>query len=426
MTFYKGAGASQSLYLGAKAAAQGGAGLSAGQKATLVRLKAAAVAAQTDNPDVNAEYTPAATVTHTTAATAGLSNEYKYTDNQSKLILSGGVPLRSDGHAQNTDVWAVLGANDAPAGGGLSGMDTTKSTWAMYSMAVEFETDAPDIELRIAAVIAGQTATALFKPRIIVDGKYVSKAGNGVFANTSYFKVAGLPSSVGVFKKVRFESIHGLYSVRVAPGFTVRAPTTTPLVGVLEGDSYTEGQSIRADDGTILVNGHFGWAQTTVRGLGWGRARQVAVGLTGYAQAGGRRTIPTRVPDYIADQPLDFIIVAGGYNDGAGQTTTDGALSTFQQLRSSQQNALIVVMGVWSRGNTTKATFEDAVKAGFDAWGDKFSIFIPVSRAVGGSWPYSVDSDGTHPSNQGHVDLAALAVPAIRTSVLALATQYQA
>jgi hypothetical protein len=290
-------------------------------------------------------------------------------------------------------------------------------------MAVEFETDAPDFEIRLAAAIAGQTATALLKSRCIVDGKYLSKAGNGLFANTSYYKVVGLPSTVGTFKKVRFESVHGLYSVRVAPGFTVRAPTTTPLVGVLEGDSYTEGQTIRADDAAVLVNGHLSWGMSTVRGLGWGRARQTAVGLTGYSQPATRRKIPDRILDYINDQTLDYIVVAGGFNDGNNQPTQDGALSTFQQMRAGQPNALIVVMGTWSKGDTTKAGNEDRVKAAFDAWGDKFSIFIPVSRAVGGSWPYSVDSDGTHPSNQGHIDLSAQAVPAVRTAVLALATQ---
>ena len=410
------------LSLGVAGKPKGGIGMTSGQRATLVLLRDLAVAAQSNNPDLNGVYeTTTPTVTVSAAADAALSNEYLYTNHSDKITFGGVQPVKSDGSQLNANNWAVRGATASPDNSDLLNLGFSSNTWSSYSATIEFETNAPTFEARTFPL--GAQGTGIEIPiRCVVDGKYLNKTGHGLFASNVWYKVAGLPD--GPWKCIKIEGRMGFYSVRVAPGYAIRAVTTPSIRGVVEGDSYSEGQSIRFG-GSIKPNGHLSWGLNAVRQLGWGICRQVAIGLTGYYNIGGsRRAIPTRVPVYINYEQLTYILNAAGFNDGTSFAPTyAGAISTWQQQRAAQPNALIVVMGVWPSANpSAKSPIETNIKAAFDAWADPFSIFIPVVNEPGKKYEAAaIDVDGVHWSNSGHATGGALAAGDIRAAVIAKA-----
>lgn len=394
-----------------------GGGYTSGQRAKMATLKAAMLAAVSNNPDDNAEYTPAATVTINSTQDGALPNIFTYTAHPDKITLAGGEPVKS----ASLELWFAKSSNASPAMGALNGItgNAGDNTWSNWLQVVEFETDAPTFQIRFDANGMSASAASLLPVRCVVDGKFLSKAGHGGFFSPFYYKVAGLPD--GAWKRVRVEGRGGFARIMIANGYSIRAVQAPSLKGATEGDSYSEPQTTRYGDGSVLANGAVSWASNAVRKLGWGTSRPVAVGLTGYITAGGRRKISERIADWANYEPLDYVFVAAGFNDGNGNyaAVRADALSAWQQIRAAQPNALIIVMGVWPI-NSGRYPDEDNVKVAYDAWGDKFSLFIPMGRAVP-PWTYTLDIDAVHPSNVGHQELGAQTVTSVSSAVAALA-----
>lgn len=381
--------------------------LTSGQQSTFATLKGAANAAVNNNAEFLPEYTPAPTITFTASPDAALSNVVGYTANPDKITLVGGAPVKSDGSIVDVNAWTVLGANASPQTGGLNGkgLGAGASTWYSWAQAGEFETDAATFEVRLYQQ-GGEGAGSTVPVRMIVSdlpsttGQYLLKAGHSIFANNSYYHVAFGSSK---FRKIRIETRHFFISVRTAPGATVRA-TAPGISGILDGDSYTEGQSIRYG-GVVLPNGHFSYGAIEARQLGWMDYQIAGVGATGYlnTDAGLRRKQVDRVSDWSSRSPA-FVQFMNGFNDDATVNTYNLALQAWRATRSALPNTLIIVLGVPPGANqAVRLTYEQNIQAAFNAWGDPFSFFVPVNQNV-----CALDTDNVHWSNAGHATCGSL------------------
>lgn len=178
------------------------------------------------------------------------------------------------------------------------------------------------------------------------------------------------------------------------------------------GDSYTGGSNMGGGEGggfPKIVSEHFGWQ--------WLYGTVQAVGGTGYVARGPHGTderFITRVPGIVRGHP-DIVIVAGGINESGEpyDTVEPAALEVLRQLRQGLPKARIVVLGPFYPRNPPASVYE-VRRAIFDA-AHQVGITDLIDPLPWFTGPDAVQigTDGTHPTDQGHQQIAAHLIPAL-------------
>lgn len=171
-------------------------------------------------------------------------------------------------------------------------------------------------------------------------------------------------------------------------GATIVVPGAEPVTTII-GDSYTSG------DG--LENYRDSWAFQYAAITG-SETHIAGVGRTGYINGGfcGGQTYTERLPKEIGST----LIVQGGLND-AGEPGDDILKAASKLLASVERVETVVVVGpVDVPGRDGEAKIDAALAEAADAAGRRY-----VS-ALG--WKIQLQADGTHPSEKGAKEFAAL------------------
>lgn len=169
---------------------------------------------------------------------------------------------------------------------------------------------------------------------------------------------------------------------------------------VILGDSYTSGTPLGGAGGTgwpLAVQDHFGWILTIDAGGG-----------SGYLRAGPTsRPFDERVADVIAQDP-DILIVAGGINDARHYPTseiTDAATEQWKSLREGAPDAQIVIVGPFYPTSPAPRQWRDldsALREAATSLGLDYVDALPWFTGDG----VDIGADGTHPTDEGHAQLA--------------------
>jgi lysophospholipase L1-like esterase len=392
--------------------------LTPGQLATFSRLTAAATAAVGNNPvdlaDMASPPTITQSATHNAALTVvnnvalqpanfWLSPVTQYLRTSNNAFYSGTSNFGAGSAATNL---SSLGASLVPTA--LAGGDSNNSNQ------VGFVTSAPDVEINLRVV--GDASTPY---RFIVNGQYVARAGLDV---TQAFVTLSFGSSAARTIIIECPNGQPFLQVAAAVGNTFTAPSTglysNPCLAIAYGDSITEAIS----GGDAIKNQWANWFATMCTQSGIAGFRNAGVGATGYTNtaAGTRSKCLTQMPFTINGSTWDLIAFMHGFNDYnqfALATVLADALACWQYARAQQPNAFIEVYGIPGEGtgpSTAMKVVENAMLAQFNAWGDKFSVFIPNSTDPAGAWitgtgrvgatngtgnsDIYLSSDGVHPS----------------------------
>ncbi len=384
----------------------------------------------------------AATVTTTAAADPALTRVYA-----GALMLSA-VRITGGRAAPYGSAYVFRVADNVIANGNLSGLLPTTPTYNSWISEVEFQVDtATKVQARL-------TANTTFFYRVLVDGRYISKTPNAYTAsgeNILTIDLSALPQGPHIVK-IEVDTNQQFISISVPSTASISRPTVSQdrVIAFCTGDSYSEGQG-----SSFKQMG--AWVKSLGRRMGWTDVRQVALGGTGYVQAGGRVVLAEQmvtwpvVNDDIAMSQVDVVTIASGYNDpdpgtnpaaAAHIAAYNAAVLTYQRTRAMCPNARIYVFGPWNGTRGTNASqstnVENVVKAAFSAWGDRNAVFVPVTTASPQSWltgtgrvgttnssgntDFLISPDAVHPSDMGHDYIARMAETAIRADLAAAAT----
>lgn len=380
------------------------------------------------------EAAPAAGVTMTTATAADtkLSRLYPVATAAGVMRFGGGRPMLNATRTQ----MAFPVASIAPATSGNLGTayggTGDRQAWGWD---VTVATDADRVQFATTAL-----TNPFYGYRLIVDGHAVNSDPTPWSINgTNYVALdfAGIRHPRTIQLQVGGQVT--LRGIAVGPGAVVWSPAPLPgnIVVLATGDSYSEGIGAAA-----IINA---WPKRLGRLMGWSDVRQVAVGGTGYLNAGdGRSTIRDQIARWLAVNDdidsfeVDVVTVAAGYNDhsyglSALQSEILGDLTA---IRALLPNAWIVVFGdsTGARGpDAATLAVETTIAAAHAVWGDANSLWVPISTApspwffgtgrVGaatgtGNADMTIASDGIHPSDTGHRLFAGRAAEAIRAALL--------
>ena len=137
-------------------------------------------------------------------------------------------------------------------------------------------------------------------------------------------------------------------------------------------------------------------------GLPW---RVVNAGLSGETSAGGRRRV-----DWILRQPVDIFVLALGGNDGLRGIPPDATRANLQaiidRVREKSPATKIVLAGIAAPPNMG-ADFTRAFAAIFPELAEKnHVVLIPFLLEGVGGRPELNQSDGIHPTAEGHAAVA--------------------
>jgi hypothetical protein len=413
-----------------------GPALTAGQQATLSKLKTAMAAATGNNPVTNADMASPPTITQSASHDGTLSVTATYGSNPTQFQISlGHNYLNSNGGLY------VAGSNLSPATNGnlsvLSGSFTPtllNGGENALDWTATFVTSSQVVELKL--VISNSNVPY----RFIVNQQYVAR--DGLITTSNFIKMDfGSRSLRTITIELQFGD--SLQQVAVSSGETIVAPSGPVVSAAATGDSYCEGiNGITDPSGVFYAMDSIG--ATFAKQIGVNSYRNTCVGGTGYwNQSGGvpgtRSNINGQMAFWSADFQYDTIWFMGGFND-SGQTSNANlqalALADWQLARLNNPNALIIVFGIWGgpRGpGASTIGAELALKSQYFAWGDHFSLFFPVSTDSTSAltWLYGtgfngsgtqnaatyIASDDTHPNRPGAIYLGGRAATAYAAAI---------
>lgn len=328
---------------------------------------------------------------------AALTNQVFIKDTPSSYRINGGIAAYRDTSSGDALKETYIIATDyAPTNSPLVSIITANPGYQQIAGSYEFMTAADVLEFRIRE----NTAAPL---KIMVDDQYIDYEGHMIRGfPTIYVRINCGSSRMRKFK-VEVQGTHAALSVSVAPTFDVRAPIDDSISYYFNGDSFVEGGSGDKRDSMFARLG---------RRLGASNAVQLAQPAAGYVVSGGKKTAINFFPFWSGRAAPECIVIAHSYNDTGSAATTATAAATFwAAVRAAFPNALIVVMGTWCPPAQVLATLqarEDAIKAAFVTWNDKFSAFIPVANGAVGPWSAGSGNVGS-PSGTGTNDIYILA-----------------
>lgn len=390
--------------------------LASSRFAQLLKFRRSIAAAKAVNPVDSAVAIGVTQAVNSTYDTVTLTKYVDMLTQSSKFRSRGGKRTVSGGGTATYPVASIL-----PATSGNLGSD--KQAWGWSET---FWTEASKLAIHVFSSAASAKGF-----RVLVDGKYVNKSwvDYGVAAGSAYVTLDF--SSVRAPRKITLEGSvqDGFRGVYVPPTEEVWADkaTSDKIVWLAAGDSYSEGQG-------AAYPGQASWVQHAARMLFTDcDLRQVAVGGTGFVSNGSTRSaFIDQIANFLsvnsdlAASDVDLLTVAFGLNDRASGGPTTGAAATtgLAALRAVFANARIAVLGSFTGINNNDATtlaIENAVSAAVTAQNDNKMTFIPVSTDVppwqtgtgkvgttagSGNGDFDLSSDGTHPSDAGHMMIA--------------------
>ena len=320
----------------------------------------------------------------------------------------------------------------------------TVSLWRKFGThtnywAVDFMTDAPDLEISSQAQASGAGY------RLIVDGEFVTadvQAGQTGGGGNYYLKVAFGSSKP---RHVVLEMSNSFYfgGVYIAASYMVWKSSTPlgPRVAFL-GDSIVAGAT---------VNGVQAWPIECSRLLGWRDVQTAAVGGTGYLAVNpSANTFRDRITSITnarlwadgASGTPDVVIVAGGTNDAGAYTASAiqaEAITLFNAIRTSLPNAVLIVFSQYRQNGSPDQTTIDlrnaiqtaAATTGAHLFIDQIVATTAGANSLGwitgtgkagstngtGNADRYVSSDGTHPTLAGQQYLGSRAAQAIAAAM---------
>lgn len=177
-----------------------------------------------------------------------------------------------------------------------------------------------------------------------------------------------------------------------------------PLRFTVFGDSYTGGSAMGGIEDA-------GWPRIVAKDLGLEPPAYSAEGGTGYVNpgpAGGAGDFEGRVDDVIATSP-DFLVVAGGLNDADFdlKKVTAAARKVFTELQAGLPDATIVVVGPFSPKVPAPADIT-AIRDALQQIATELDIaFVDPLPWFKGGDAVEIGSDGVHPTDAGHAQIAA-------------------
>lgn len=402
-----------------------------GQAATLARLRTANAAALISNPVDNAELalSPAQSASHD----ATLTVQANYNNNPSSFTVSSGRKYVQN--AGSTNALQVATASPFGDTGNLAAFSTwtpalINSSEQMLFARVSNIVTAQVVEYNLRAV----GATSPYQ--LIVDDRYVLRNG---FVATSSFQKFDFGSTATRKLMLEMPANSNFRGLSCSAGGTIGPLTETIIKGVCAGDSVLEALST----GESAIYPWDTFINVSAKQCGINSMMNTAVGGTGYVNnATTRRKIYDQMDNWINQEPaFDVIDFAAGGNDAAGiAQVAANALLCFQRARAAHPNALIRVFGINPEAtgpNATTLSLEAAVKAAYQAWGDRFSMFIPISNDPTGSWVTGTgyvghttgvgnsdtvtSADGVHPAHvAGQVYLGGKVTTAYRALLAAM------
>lgn len=402
-----------------------------GATASIQKLKRAAASAAAFNPEDAATFS-GATVTVNATHDAALTKAYTVAANQASFRFSGGKPTLN---AATTQLTFPVSSIAPDTTGNLSAVLPSTPSYQAWGWEVEFQTESETVEIQV-------TGFTNHYFRLLVNGQYVDKTPT-VFTQNNAANYIKLVFATRETRTIRYEGNvqDNFRGVAVLPTANIWPTYSADQITALcAGDSYSEGQG-------ATQPGNQAWCKVMGRLLGWNDVRQVAVGGTGYINnAGTRSKIANQIPNWLTVNSdltaasVNVITVAAGYNDYATSAATVAAEAAADvvAIRAAFPNALIFVFGVWAgvRGpDATTTAIETAILASVAAAGISNVYLIPVSTdaapwtfgtgRVGapngsGNSDTDISTDGTHWSNQGHLNGGRRGANGIRSKLLAL------
>lgn len=293
----------------------------------------------------------------------------------------------------------------------------------------------PDMHfMKDDATNTGQNLTTAYTVSFFVYGdsfEFKYKENNAlveVYIDGKSTGINNIPSTGSIrYGKVVFGST-GLYRIDMRVwnyylgGFNLEAtgtmyPTNPNGKVIVVGDSYTEGSG--ASNALLGYVHHMNWMFGTFNIWASG------AGGTGYCNpnsAGGRVTFGERLQSDVIDNSPDTLINAGGLND------LSYSVEEFQQavdqyyselVAKLPKTKIVILSPFYPRESTTPLAFRDVLRAKaveigaifIDLLGDGTDGYFTgsgnVNAQVGdGNADLFISSDGTHPSDAGHLYLA--------------------
>jgi lysophospholipase L1-like esterase len=399
--------------------------LSSGQLSTLARLQTAAASSLGNNPVDNADMASPPTVTISGSHDASLTASANPQANPTLFRASAGSK-----HVRTTTNGLYIGSSSVyPAASDLSFITSLSPALVNQGeeqrvYTVDFVVTGQVVELNLR--VAGATVSY----RIIVDDRFVAR--DGVVATSQFVKMDFGSSATRRITVEVETATEAFLGVATSAGGSITAPTNLAYKGIFYGDSITESSS----SGETNFYIYDGWASTFSKKSGINSVQNAAVGGTGYTNNGSTRSkIGDQMDFSIASSTFDLVGFAAGFNDynTSIPTMQSNALAAWQKARAAQPNALILVFGIFGETTGPSANLisaENALLSTFNAWGDPFSKFIPVSTDSSGAWITGtgyvghtngsgnsdtyISSDGLHPSRTGRIYLGGKANAAYR------------
>lgn len=282
------------------------------------------------------------------------------------------------------------------------------------AITVEFSYDGAKLELRTKFQTAG------VRHRVWADGILVGTAAGptGSPDGNWYRYPITLPDARRRLIRIDTTAYSRMVGLTTEAGTSVTYPAGTlkgPRVALF-GDSFIEG-AVAADYFATL-------ASRISLGMGWTDLWALGSGGTGYLATNPTFSRPKyrdRVNHITANNP-DIVIVAGGINDymfNAADVGTEAGL-LFDAIRTGCPDAELLVIGPWApyeitAWDTQQFAIRDSIKAAADARGLYFidpaaERWITGTGRVGaptgtGNADTFTSSDGTHPTDAGHIYL---------------------
>lgn len=268
--------------------------------------------------------------------------------------------------------------------------------------------------------------------RILVNGRYVGNLQPQAFPASGSGNYITLTFDTAEERLITLQGMQNdaIVSLHVPPGGSARKPSKAldRVLALCGGDSITEGTGCQWP--ALQA-----WFKVLARRMGFGDARQVGVGSTGYFSnnGGNRKTLRQQIADWpvvnsdISMADVDIVFLSAGVNDSS-QTSAAAwqaeVAATISAARAMCPNALIVVTGTNSGIGGPGAVYtnlENLIINGFNLAADPRSLFIPFATApvpplfgtgtvaapkADGNNDLGLNADALHPMNIGAAAIA--------------------
>lgn len=356
----------RALASGAGAAAAGAAaqGVILDRKSRFrANLASASIVNASDAPPMSNP--PTVVMSSSAGVTATGTLQKRVTTDPQLFTMYGGVPV-----VYSSSFWRGYSVT-VPSGGNIT------STQNGIAQRVAFRTDEPVLDI----VLLGVPAT--LKYRLLIDGIYVDKTGYSTVA-TSGFQYLQITNTSRKMRRydVEMEGPCGFAGVNISASGTIRPVDTTKRYRI---GAYCN--SIGAAVGAIRANDGFAYHAGRRLGNMDVEIFSMSLGGTDFLNPGSTWKYMDHINDLLLI-PLDELWIVPGTNDVGYAGYTDAAeaaaaLAFFRAARTLLPNVPIIVGGVFvPSGNLAGAQqVEAAIKAGFDAWADPNSAYIPFANA---------------------------------------------